>query len=284
MKKSSVFIICCLCFVFCFGICGISSADKIMIVADQWCPYNCEPESDRPGYMVEITKMIFARAGHTVIYKNVPWNRALSGTYKGYYQAVIAGTPDNTKLDAALISETSEKAEPSDSEFIFPEKEQGRMNNCFFIMKNNPWRYKGPDSLKGQMLGLVQGYGYPAIQSFIDKNSDAVDAIGGDNVLARNIQKLLAGRISVILEDKAVFQYTTSGMGLADKFISAGCDGTSDEKNNLYIAFTPQKNNPKSETYAKILSEGMNTIRENKMIDNILQKYGLTDWIPDEQE
>jgi len=31
-------------------------ADTITIRADVWCPYNCEPDSEKPGYMIEIVQ------------------------------------------------------------------------------------------------------------------------------------------------------------------------------------------------------------------------------------
>lgn len=47
-------------------------AETITIVADPWCPYNCEPGSDEPGFMVEIARRVFAEAGIEVRYETVP--------------------------------------------------------------------------------------------------------------------------------------------------------------------------------------------------------------------
>ena len=49
---------------------GLLTAKTVVLVADEWCPYNCAPNSDKPGYVVEIAELVFAEAGHTVIYKN----------------------------------------------------------------------------------------------------------------------------------------------------------------------------------------------------------------------
>ncbi|MEQ1790535.1 MAG: hypothetical protein ABL857_08835, partial [Rickettsiales bacterium] len=35
----------------------------INIVADEWCPFNCDPESDKPGYVIELAKEIFKPYG-----------------------------------------------------------------------------------------------------------------------------------------------------------------------------------------------------------------------------
>lgn len=48
---------------------GAVQADVVTLRADQWCPYNCVPGSDRPGYMIEIAREVFGRAGHQIDYQ-----------------------------------------------------------------------------------------------------------------------------------------------------------------------------------------------------------------------
>ena len=35
---------------------GTARADEVVLLADAWCPYNCEPGSDTPGFMIEIAR------------------------------------------------------------------------------------------------------------------------------------------------------------------------------------------------------------------------------------
>ncbi len=58
-------------------------AETITLIADEWCPYNCDPESDYPGYIVEIANAIYKVAGYQVQYQNVPWSRALKAVTEG---------------------------------------------------------------------------------------------------------------------------------------------------------------------------------------------------------
>jgi len=44
----------------------------------------------------------------------------------------------------------------------------------------------------------------------------------------------------------------------------------------LFIAFSPK--NPKSQEYAKLLSEGTAALRASGELRKILAKYGLSDW------
>ena len=37
-----------------------ANAETINIVSDEWCPYNCEPGSDRPGFGIEIAMEAYA--------------------------------------------------------------------------------------------------------------------------------------------------------------------------------------------------------------------------------
>lgn len=112
-----------------------SSADTISIVADEWCPYNCSPESDKPGYMIEIAAAVFQKSGHTVDYKTINWSRAIDKARKGKYTAIV-GT---TKGDAP--------------DFIFPDQEQGVTTNSFFVkrslMEIFRYRFSGQHQTRG---------------------------------------------------------------------------------------------------------------------------------------
>lgn len=56
----------------------ITNADNIEIQADEWCPYTCQPNSDREGYLIDIARTIFEPIGHKITYVTTPWNRALN--------------------------------------------------------------------------------------------------------------------------------------------------------------------------------------------------------------
>jgi hypothetical protein len=49
-------------------------AEDINLVADPWPPFNIEPGSDHEGCLVDWARAVFEPAGHTVMYKTVPWN------------------------------------------------------------------------------------------------------------------------------------------------------------------------------------------------------------------
>ena len=66
-----------------------AGAETLTLVADEWCPYNCTPGDEKPGFLVEIVKKVFEPQGFTVDYKIVPWARAIRDTRAGRYSAIL---------------------------------------------------------------------------------------------------------------------------------------------------------------------------------------------------
>ncbi|MTI42815.1 polar amino acid transport system substrate-binding protein [Roseibium hamelinense] len=100
-----------------------SQAADIVIAADPWCPFNCEPGSDRPGVMVEIAREVFEPLGHTVTYETVNWSRALVETREGKYDAVFGATRGDAE------------------DFVFPELAQPVSGNAYFVRADDDWTY-----------------------------------------------------------------------------------------------------------------------------------------------
>jgi len=235
--------------------------DKIVLVADEWCPYNCEPESNMEGYMVDLAKAILGEAGHTVQYIAINWSRSIHKSREGRYHGIIGAV----QVEAP--------------DFIFSKEPLGLAKNRFWVKKDDPWRYTGIKSLQDRWLGVIQDYDYgKQLSDYINKNdgSLAVQVRAGDDALDVLIKKLEHGRINVLNEDKNVFMYKIKQMGKTHLFDDAGDDMTPKETNYVHIAFSPFFN--KSKTYAKILSDGIKRYRKNGKLESILSKYGLTDW------
>jgi len=68
-------------------------AEELIIAADRWCPYNCDAADEhRPGFMVELAQVIFARHGIAVRYQELPWTRAIQQASENKVQGLIAAT------------------------------------------------------------------------------------------------------------------------------------------------------------------------------------------------
>lgn len=235
-------------------------ADVITLRADEWCPYNCQPDSQNPGFVVEIAKEVFSKAGHTVEYKLLPWKRTLQQVIDGTYVGAI-GTGATDAKERGLI---------------IPSVEQGYSGNVFVTKKENPWKYEGVESLASVKIGIISGYSYGEkidkyIESAKDK-PDMVQIVSGDDALTINLKKLDAGKIDVVIDDKAVLMLKIRELGMQDKIKIAG----EDEAAPIYIGFSPK--NPKSKEYAELLAKGTEELRKSGKLKEILAKYGLEDW------
>lgn len=237
------------------------SGDTIRLVADPWCPYNCEPGSARAGFMVEIARTIFKAHGHRLEYHQRPWVRALQDTRNGEFHGVIGAT----RLEAP--------------DFIFPELAQGQMANAFWTLADSPWQYRGSGSLEGRHLAVIAGYSYgDAIEDLLqDEHSRAyITELHGVTPLKSGLKMLQRGRIQVLLEDEHVMRYQLTQSGQTQKFKRAGYVPAEPEAVRVYIAFSPAQET--SADYATLLSEGVARLRASGELARILAAYGVSDW------
>ena len=253
-----VFVFLCLIGLFLFTKPGLGN-ESITLRADQWCPYNCDPKSDKPGYMIEVAKSIFEPQGYQIDYATTNWPRAISEARKGVFTGIVGAS----KSDAP--------------DFIYPDVPLGVNKSCFYVKKDNLWTYKGTPSLSTVTLGVIRDYTYgEPLDSYIKdntKNSQKIDVVGGDKPLDTNIKKLLVGRIGAIIENHFVMIYKASQAPEASQNIKqVGCI----EPDDLFIGFSPAQKNSKK--YARLISEGLKAMRNNGKLKEILIKYGLSDW------
>ena len=233
-------------------------ADVLTLRADEWCPYNCAPGSENPGYMLEIATEIGKLYGHTIDYKQLSWARAIEETRDGKHVGIIA-------------------AAQSDAEgFIFPDQSFGVSELVYITRKDVAFTYNGIQSLDGKSIGVVQDYTYAEeLNDYIKKYSKDIKKVqvaAGDNALETNIRKLEAGRVDIIVEDLNVLSQKLKQLAKTDSFNVS----KSPEKLDLYFGFSPK--NPKSPEYAKEFSEGLTKIRASGKLAEIMAKYGLQDW------
>lgn len=233
--------------------------EVVTIVADLWCPYNCEPTSYNPGFMIEIAREALAEKNIEIQYSNIPWARAIEETRKGSYTAIVGAA----KGDA--------------EDFIFPDVPQAVSRNIFYVRAGETWQYKGVNSLKEKILAVIEDYDYgEEMKNYIAENKNnntRIQSVSGEDALAINIKKLLNRRVDVIIENEAVMQGSLQKMALQDKIAPAGGLNMEDD---LYLAFSPK--NSKSSEYAKIISEGTKKMRETGRLQEILDKYNVKDW------
>lgn len=237
-----------------------TSAETIVLKADRWCPFNCEPTEkgkQENGYMIDVARMIFERKGHNVVYQVDSWSNAIRSVREGKATGLVA----TTIADAP--------------DFIYSEKHMGTNKECFYVKKADAWEFLSTENLKGRKLGTVDSYAYSAeVTAFILENPKMITKVAGDNPLEKNLALLDKGDIDTIVENPFVFNYFTEKKKIRDQYADAGCT-TGDD---LYIAFSPK--NPRSKEFAKMLSDGILQLRKDGSLDKIINKYSLKEWSP----
>lgn len=239
----------------------LASGDTIRLVADPWCPYNCEPGTERVGFMVEIARRVFQAAGHQVEYHQRPWVRALQETRDGEFHGVIGAT----RLEAP--------------DFIFPDLAQGQMANAFWTLAESSWQYHEASSLEGQHLAVIAGYSYgDTIENMLqdEQHRSYITELHGVSPLRNGLMMLERGRIQVLLEDEHVMRYQLRRSGQSDKFKRAGHVPAEANAARVYIAFNPAF--AASPGYARLLTDGIARLRASGELAQILADYGVSDW------
>jgi polar amino acid transport system substrate-binding protein len=232
--------------------------EPLRLRADYWCPYNCTPGTANPGYMVEIAMRAAARLGLAADYQLMPWDRAMSEVRAGSIDGAIGATM--LEAEGLILSEPL-----------------GFDADCFFVSANSDWRYQGPDSLKGVLLGAISGYTHDEgpIDAYISAHSGpngAVTTTSGDEASARNVRLLLLRRIDVLLDSEAVVKTEAGKLGRSTLIRQVGCL----KALPLHIAFSSKYRSAAAMVEALRLEVA--ELRKSGRLAEMLGRYGLVDW------
>jgi len=229
---------------------------EISLCADAWCPYNCAPGSSRPGMAVEIAQEIFGAAGDHVDYQEVNWARCVEDARSGRFTGIIGAIPSDAP------------------DFTFPKVPIGMSGDGYAVRNGDDFKFDGEASLKGRVLGVIRSYSFSGpIGAYIaaHMNDGRVEFVSGDAALAKNLDKLVAGRVDVVLDDKNVMLHSINELGLKDRLHVV--NGRNDAP--IYIAFSPRAQQPGK--LADMFDAGIRRLRASGRLAQILARYDLQD-------
>jgi len=236
---------------------SLPSAKKILVVADPWCPYNCDQSSHDLGFMVDVAREVLSAHGYEVSYLNMPWLDAMRASRSGQADAVIGAGPSEAK-DMVLAGEPL-----------------GQNKTCLYTRSDDPYQYRPGQSLKGRRLGVASGYLYgDGLDQYIDANRaeyNLVQFAGGTKPLLENYRKLVDRRIDTVVENFLVMEFSVRKYRLTGVKL-AGCD----EASTLHIAFSPKRAD--SGHLAELINQGVRDLRRSGRLKEILARYNTTDW------
>ncbi|MFT3783899.1 MAG: transporter substrate-binding domain-containing protein [Nibricoccus sp.] len=247
-------------FIFAGLVFGLTSfafgAETIRIRADMWMPYNGDPTSENPGYVVELARKIFEPHGIKVNYEIMPWAEALESARSGKIDGVIGA--GSAELEGLTV----------------PAESIGEPRVVLLVKKDSTWKFENVTSLKNIKLGAIEGYTYwEALDEYIKAGKEpAVRRFGGETPLVDALNQLTSGKIDVMPETMAVFVWTVKGMGMKPSDFHIAYTWQNEP---IYLAFSKT---PRGVTYAKMFDEGVKKLRASGEFAALLKRYGLTEW------
>ncbi len=229
---------------------------KLIAVAEVWCPYVCEPSADKPGYLVDILEEIFQKQNIAIEHRLLPWRRAVYDTEKGITDAAMGAVQGNH------------------GSTILGLENLGFDETVFVVRKHEHFEYIGPEALNEKSLAVIAEYTYDnngRLDKYLSQRKSRRHnfyVVHQEKPIESLFEMLLSGRIDTFPENKNVARYFASNKGLLDvvDFV------VTDAKDSIYIAFTPST---KGKNYRDLLDAGIQELRKNGRLSEILDTYGL---------
>lgn len=233
-------------------------AETISLRADLWCPYTCDPNSDRPGFMIEIAREIFEPAGMKIDYQNLNWARAITEAREGKVSGIVGA------------------AHADAPDFIFPKMYSALNSNFIWAHKKSIFNYKNVSSLEGKKVGVINSYSYgEEIDKYVLEKNPSYIVVSGEDALLKMVKMTEAGRLNAFVENPFVLNFLLKDYPhLQNQFVPVSKNVVLDQK--LFIAFSPKK--AESSKLAEMMTKGMGQLRKSGKLKKILDKYGLKDW------
>lgn len=234
-------------------------AATVTLRADVWCPYNCDPRSSSPGFMVEVADAAFKMKGDAVEYLLMDWTRAVADVESGKYDGLIATTTAITP------------------DFIFPKQELALATQYFWTKKASSWVFTDISSLENMQLVIMDSYSYgPPLDDYIakhKKDSKKIKIMSGNDGRAEAANYVLSADNAVFIEEAYVMKDFLVRSRLLEYFnqVESKIPPT-----KMYIAFTSKI--PQAQAYADILDAGITTLKQNGQWERLLDKYGIKQW------
>jgi len=231
----------------------------IHVGADPWCPYNCSPDEQHKGLMIDVASEALALSDFTLKYKIINWARAKRMVSLGELDGIVGMA----------------RAPTSEPYYLFPNTALGQSQICFYRIADSQWQYQSIESMASQRLGWINDYRFSNddLDQWViqNKQTDRIVNVAGVDVYPRLFKLLQVKRITTFAEDKNVIAFELKKVKLEHEIEMAGCLDSIDE---VHLAFSLKAKDNK--IWAKALDKGVEQLRQNGRLASILGYYGLT--------
>jgi polar amino acid transport system substrate-binding protein len=245
---------------------NISHAETLKVCYDQWAPMTIFPSAGSParGVVIDMLEQIYTAEGFTLKYYEVPLARGLN--------MVEVGLCDI--LPEYLYSKDSEK------NFEYASEPTFTYASAFVVRRDDPWRYKGIQSIKGKRIATGPGWDYSSMsigyQNYIDepKNVKFIEVIAGyDDVVDRVFQMIKDNRVDLYVDNELVLQHVLNKLNLNDD-LEIVRPGLENKLVELPI-FSKRIPTEKRQQLIKIWNEGRSSLK-GEVEKELLKKYNAS--------
>ncbi len=222
-----------------------AQSEKVSFCFNRWQPYTEIRDGRATGITVDILTEAADRAGLTISFQELPWNRCLNLVRRGVLDAVA---------DAA-----------SREEFVQGPTSISAFSNTLWVRQDSEVAELDFNQLTGMTMGLVSGYEFPQrLWDDIEKAQIEVDFSVDDET---TIRKLARGRVDIIVADFANTTVVAREMNLRIRALTPH-----HSFDRLYPSFNPSQTGKQER-----MNRALEQMLQDGFVDEIYDKYlGMT--------
>ncbi len=236
-----------------------------------------DPTADHKGFAIDLVDAIFTAEGYQIEYMVLPYIRAIKMCRNGELDILPGMWPDHAP------------------DFLFS-KPIGISERVLVQRKGDPWRFSGMSSFDGRRIGsmlfdpesktkplgpqpeqdapFARQWSWFVLSEYQKERSQVVQFLSGEDMITRQLTKLLLNRIDMYMEDRNVIHYLAKKRGVFDQIDLIEVSGG--DVRDVAVAICPQ--NPNAQTLVDIFNRGLAALRSSGELARLLRRYNLPDW------
>lgn len=237
--------------------CQLDAANKevIKFAAIDWCPQLCGEQKDQ-GYIIELIKKIYPASEYQLEIDFFPWSRAIKVVRSGQYHALLSPA----KYEAPGLR--------------YPVNPAGFQQMCFFVLRENNWRYTGVQSLASLRIGIAADTSIEELnQYFLENEAQFQVQPYLERYVAQHVNKLLKHRVDTFIFTRNTTVLELSKLNLDDKITIAGCV----KSEMVFVAFSSHPDVEKQiSNYLAIYDAEYPSLVDSGWIQSLYNKYNIS--------
>lgn len=221
----------------------------VAIACEIFPPFSYQEDGQVKGIFIDLVREAFRRSGTPITITAYPWARAIAMLENGETDALCT------------IYKSAQRETFADfSQAVVPDIQS------LFVRREAEFRFDGSlESLRGRTIGTVEGYSYG--ETFDEAFKNGTLRSEPVNLIDRNVEKLLDGRIDMFVEGKYVALYTMKKMGVAERVRELEPDV---RRTQLYLAFSKKRNRVALLTQ---FNEALDSMKKDGTYQKIIDRY-----------